>query len=295
MIEAFLSYLKQEKRYSPNTCIAYQKDLESFLEFIETNYQTQNITEINHIMIRAWLANLIENNAKTTSVNRKISTLRAFFKFMFITEVINKNPMQKIISPKKPKQIATFLEEEKINIMLDEGEFEDGYTISRNYLILEIFYQTGIRLSELINIKTEDIDFYENRLKVLGKGNKERLIPLTNELIERIKIFIQLKEKENIKNNENKNYLFLTKKGKKLYAKFVYRIVNYYISKISTNKKRSPHVLRHTFATHMLNNGADINAIKEILGHANLAATQIYTHNSINRLKQIYKQAHPRA
>jgi len=295
MIEKFLSYLKQEKRYSENTCLAYIKDIEFFFDFIEQNFQTRIEKEINHIMIRAWLASLIENDAKTTTVNRKISALRTYFKYLKRNSFVDTNPMQKIVSPKKPMKIATFVEEEKINEMLNLGEFEEGYINFRNYLMLEIFYQTGMRLNELINIKTDDIDFIENSIKVIGKGNKERKIPINNDLSDRISHFFQLKEKENIVSLEDKNYLFLTKKGKKIYAKFVYRIVNFYLSKISTNAKKSPHVLRHTFATHMLINGADINAIKEILGHANLAATQIYTHNSINRLKQIYKQAHPRA
>lgn len=295
MVDKFLNYLKQEKRYSQHTCIAYRNDLENFFDYIENTFQTRREKEINHIMIRAWLSLLIENGNKTTSVNRKISALKSYFKFLLKNSLIETNPMDKIISPKNPKKISNYVDEDKINKMLDEGEFDDDYTNYRNFLILEILYQTGMRLSELINIKIRDIDFIDNNIKVLGKRNKERIIPINKYLTEKINFYLQLLEKEDIKNKEAENYLFLTKKGKKIYAKFVYRIVNYYLSKICTNTKKSPHVLRHTFATHMLNNGADINAIKEILGHANLAATQVYTHNSINRLKQIYKQAHPRA
>lgn len=294
-IEAFLQYLRFEKRYSANTCIAYQKDLSQFSTYIQENFPDKEINEVTHQMIRSWLGIMVESGVETRSVNRKISTLKTYFKFLLKEKAVLKNPMQKITSPKMSKKITPYIEEESLIEMLDEEEAAVGFSKTRNYLILEILYETGIRLSELIHIKCEDIDTYNLTIKVLGKRNKERIIPITNILKEKINDYIELKEKELVKSVEKDNFLFLTKKGKKIYPKFVYRIVFYYLSRITTNKKKSPHVLRHTFATHMLNNGADLNAIKEILGHSNLSATQIYSHNSINKLKQIYKQAHPRA
>jgi len=296
-IDAFLNYIRYEKRYSVNTYIAYQKDLEQFFSFLDENFKEVQINpeNISHQMIRLWLSNLIESGVETRSANRKLSALKTFFKFLLKEKLIKQNPMQKIISPKMSKKITPYIEEENLLEMLEAEEAAEGYYKTRNYLILEILYETGIRLSELIQLKYEDIDFHNLTIKVLGKRNKERIIPITILLKEKIIKYIELKENENITTKETSNYLFLTKKGKKIYPKFVYRIVLYYLSKITTNKKKSPHVLRHTFATHMLNNGADLNAIKEILGHSNLSATQVYSHNSINKLKNIYKQAHPRA
>lgn len=294
-IEAFLQYIHFEKRFSSNTCIAYQNDLEQFAKFLHLNNLTSDINDVTHQIIRSWLSSLVENGIDTRSVNRKISVLKSYYKFLIKENEIKTNPMNKIVSPKMSKKITPYIEEENLIKMLEEEETKEGYCETRNYLILEIFYEAGIRISELINIKIEDIDIHNLTLKVLGKRNKERIIPITKILKDKIILYLELKEKEVFTNLGEENYLFLTKKGKKVYPKFVYRIVLYYLSRITTNKKKSPHVLRHTFATHMLNHGADLNAIKEILGHSNLSATQIYSHNSINKLKNIYKQAHPRA
>ena len=296
-VQKFLNYIQYEKRYSIHTVDAYKRDLKQFFDFLLENFQLTDTDNksITHQQIRSWLSSLINNDINTRSVNRKISTLKAYFAFLLKGETITINPMQKIISPKMSKKVTAYVEEESLNSMLDEEELKQGYSENRNYLIMEILYETGIRLSELINIKVQDIDIHNLTIKVLGKRNKERIIPISITLKEKIKQYLEYKEKEIVTINEKENYLFLTKKGKKIYPNFVYRIVFYYLSKITTNKKKSPHVLRHTFATHMLNHGADLNAIKEILGHSSLNATQVYSHSSLSKLKTIYKQAHPRA
>lgn len=296
-VQKFLNYIQYEKRYSIHTVDAYKRDLKQFFDYLLENFQLTDTDNksITHQQIRSWLNSLINNDINTRSVNRKISTLKAYFAFLLKGETITINPMQKIISPKMSKKVTAYVEEESLNSMLDEEELKQGYSENRNYLIMEILYETGIRLSELINIKVQDIDIHNLTIKVLGKRNKERIIPISITLKEKIKQYLEYKEKEIVTINEKENYLFLTKKGKKIYPKFVYRIVFYYLSKITTNKKKSPHVLRHTFATHMLNHGADLNAIKEILGHSSLNATQVYSHSSLSKLKTIYKQAHPRA
>ncbi len=296
-VQKFLNYIQYEKRDSIHTVDAYKRDLKQFFDYLLENFQLTDTDNksITHQQIRSWLSSLINNDINTRSVNRKISTLKAYFAFLLKGETITINPMQKIISPKMSKKVTAYVEEESLNSMLDEEELKHGYSENRNYLIMEILYETGIRLSELINIKVQDIDIHNLAVKVLGKRNKERIIPISITLKEKIKQYLEYKEKEIVTINEKENYLFLTKKGKKIYPKFVYRIVFYYLSKITTNKKKSPHVLRHTFATHMLNHGADLNAIKEILGHSSLNATQVYSHSSLSKLKTIYKQAHPRA
>lgn len=247
---------------------------------------------ISHYEIREWIVYLMENNISARSINRKISTLKSFFKFLHREGHITKNPLLKISSPKNQKKLPSFVEKNKMDLLLDKIEFANDFEGVRDSLIIEILYLTGIRLSELINIKLTDVDFGEKAIKVLGKRNKERLVPITNELINSINYYI--KHRNQLKHIEN-NYLLLTQKGEKVYPKLIYRIVNRYLELVTTIEKKSPHVLRHTFATHMLNNGADLNAIKEILGHANLSATEVYTHNTFEKLKSIYKQAHPRA
>ena len=284
--ENFINYISYEKRFSFHTIKSYTTDLNSFINFINSEFEIYKIDEITFQIVRSWIANLLESGLTSRSVNRKISTLKTYFKFLVREEIINENPMNKIISPKLKKNIPVFLEEEQISHLFKNIDFQQGFIGDRDKLILEFFYVTGIRISELINIKNSDISFENSLVKVIGKRNKERLMPLANDMIEKIKVFQKY----------NKGvFLFSNEKGEKLYTKMVYRIVNKYISMISTIEKKSPHVLRHTFATHMLNNGADINAIKELLGHANLSATQVYTHNTIEKLTKIYKQAHPRA
>ena len=284
--ENFINYISYEKRFSFHTIKSYTTDLNSFINFINSEFEIYKIDEITFQIVRSWIANLLESGLTSRSVNRKISTLKTYFKFLVREEIINENPMNKIISPKLKKNLPVFLEEEQISHLFKNIDFKQGFIGDRDKLILEFFYVTGIRISELINIKNSDISFENSLVKVIGKRNKERLMPLANDMIEKIKVFQKY----------NKGvFLFSNEKGEKLYTKMVYRIVNKYISMISTIEKKSPHVLRHTFATHMLNNGADINAIKELLGHANLSATQVYTHNTIEKLTKIYKQAHPRA
>jgi integrase/recombinase XerC len=284
----FIIYLSSEKRFSEHTVKSYTTDLNQFTTFLADEFQiTDDIDEVRFQIIRTWIASLLEKGVNPRSVNRKISTLKSYFKFLIREGVIVENPMMKVVAPKSKKRLPVFIEEDQIQSLLNEVQFEGGFIGERNKLIIELFYVTGIRLSELINIKISDIDFQNQLIKVLGKRNKERLIPLSSSVLVGLSNFIE-------KNQQNQ-FLFTNLDGKKLYTKLVYRLVNKCIGEISSVNKKSPHILRHTFATHMLNNGADINAIKELLGHANLSATQVYTHNTIEKLKTVYKQAHPRA
>ncbi|MBT4881571.1 MAG: tyrosine-type recombinase/integrase [Flavobacteriales bacterium] len=284
----FIIYLSSEKRFSEHTVKSYTTDLNQFTTFLADEFQiTDDIDEVRFQIIRTWIASLLEKGVNPRSVNRKISTLKSYFKFLIREGVIVENPMMKVVAPKSKKRLPVFIEEDQIESLLNEVQFEGGFIGERNKLIIELFYVTGIRLSELINIKISDIDFQNQLIKVLGKRNKERLIPLSSSVLVGLSNFIE-------KNQQNQ-FLFTNLDGKKLYTKLVYRLVNKCIGEISSVNKKSPHILRHTFATHMLNNGADINAIKELLGHANLSATQVYTHNTIEKLKTVYKQAHPRA
>jgi len=286
-LKEFINYIQSEKRYSDYTITSYKIDLNQFFNYLIEEYNIDIPQNVTFKIVRNWISYLLESGLKARSVNRKISSLKSYFKFLVISNYSDSNPTLKITSPKTSKRLPVFIEKEKINSLLDAKFFDDDFIGYRDKLIIELFYFTGIRLSELLNISIKDVDFNNSQIKVLGKRNKERLIPLTYTLISELKNYIN-------KHNLNR-YLFVDENNKKLYSKKVYRIVNKYISKVSSIKKKSPHVLRHSFATHMLNNGADINAIKEILGHANLSATQIYTHNSIKKLKNVHKQAHPKA
>ncbi|MEI7595509.1 MAG: tyrosine-type recombinase/integrase [Bacteroidota bacterium] len=292
-ISAFISYLQFEKRVSANTVVSYESDLIQFNDFLALNYQIDDVKEINHLIIRSWIIELMEHQISPRSVNRKISSLKSFFKFLMREQQIEKNPMTKVVSPKTSKRLPEFVDKEGMDVLFDEKFFEKDYEGIRDQLILEIFYATGMRLSELVNIKISDIDFSRSLVKVLGKRNKTRLIPFSNRLQKLINCYLEERKKITVDNETD--ILFLTIKGKKIYQKLVYRIVNLYLRGITTIDKKSPHVLRHTFATHMLNNGADLNAIKELLGHVNLSATQVYTHNTIEKLTKVYKQAHPKA
>ena len=284
----FITYLSSEKRFSEHTIKSYATDLKQFTSFLSSEFQIiDEINEISFQIIRTWIASLLEKGINPRSVNRKISTLKTYFKFLIREGELVENPMMKVVAPKSKKRLPVFIEEDQIASLLNEVQFEEGFVGQRNKLIIELFYFTGIRLSELINIKISDVDFNNQSIKVLGKRNKERIIPLSSNFLNDLNLFI--------KANKQNKYLFTNLEGDKLYNKLVYRLVNKYIGEISSVNKKSPHILRHTFATHMLNNGADINAIKELLGHANLSATQVYTHNTIEKLKTVYKQAHPRA
>ena len=285
-LKNFLDYISKEKRYSIHTLTSYKTDLNQFFLFLNTEFSISDPTKVTFKIIRNWISHLLDTGLKSVTVNRKISSIKSYFKFIEMSGYSNYNPTLKLISPKTSKRLPVFVEKNNIDNLLDNNFFNEDFEGRRDKLIIELFYFTGIRLSELLNIKISDINFNNSSVKVLGKRNKERLIPLNFELAKNLKNFIS-------ENNLSK-FLFTDINHKKLYPKKVYRIVNYYISKVSSLKKRSPHILRHSFATHMLNNGADINAIKELLGHANLSATQIYTHNSIAKLKSVHNQAHPK-
>lgn len=293
-LSSFMSYLEYEKRYSLHTCSAYRVDLEQFLDFVNNDFGVEEVKTISEQMIRTWLASLMDEGLASKSINRKTSSVKSFFKYLSRQGLISKNPSLKIQGPKQNKRLPVFIEESKMelitNIELDETSFV-GF---RDQLIVELFYSTGIRRAELINLSLSQIDFNLGQIKVLGKRNKERILPLLPHLLSSIEKFMALREKQ-FEEASKTEWLFLTEKGKKMYPKLVYRIVNSYLSTVSTQDKKSPHVLRHTFATHMLNNGADLNAVKELLGHASLAATQVYTHNTIEKLKKVYQQAHPKA
>jgi integrase/recombinase XerC len=287
----FLLYLQYEKRYSAHTIKAYATDLQSFSDFLVEVYGEAHLEKANYLQVRSWVVSLLEQNFDAKSVNRKISCLKSFFSYLLKHNLVPLNPMQKVVSPKSAKKLPVFIEKEGMDVLLNNFEFEPNFEGNRDRLILEIFYCTGIRLSELINIKITDLDFSRGNLKVLGKRNKERIVPMIPRLIELCEKFIQ----DNHLKKSSSEYLITNSKGEKISPRLVYKIVNAYLSCVSTVEKRGPHILRHTFATHMLNNGADLNAIKELLGHASLQATQVYTHNSIEKLKRIHKQSHPRA
>jgi integrase/recombinase XerC len=291
-ILCFIEYLAVEKKYSQHTITAYQNDLEQFSSFITQQYGLVTLQDITHQQIRSWLAQLLSDGVKATSVNRKISSLKSFFKFLKKEGKLTGSPMAKVQSPKKPKQLPIFVEKGKMEVLTDVILPQDGdsFEALRNRLIIEMLYGTGMRLSELINLKEDDVDFYSQTVKVLGKRNKERIIPVTKPLLEIVEKYIEVREKM----TEKCIYL-LSNGGKKMYPKLVYKIVKGNLSLVTTVNKKSPHVLRHTYATHLLENGADLNAIKELLGHASLAATQVYTHNSIERLKEVHKNSHPKS
>lgn len=290
-LEQFFKYLTYEKRYSKYTLIAYRNDIAQFQQYLAT--QESAILLANHQTIRSWMVLLMEENLDPRSINRKISTLRSLYKFLIKEGAVQENPVLKIQTPKTAKKLPNFIPEEKLTNLLDQDVFGHDFAGMRDKLVIELLFGTGIRLSELIGLKTTDIHLIEKTIKVLGKRNKERIIPINQTLISLIESYIVEK---NIQPSSNiSNHLIVTNKGAQAYPKLVYRIVQKYLTMISTQDKKSPHVLRHSFATSLLNNGADINAIKDLLGHANLSATQVYTHNSIERLKSIYKQAHPKA
>ncbi|OYT17272.1 MAG: integrase [Bacteroidetes bacterium 4572_77] len=293
-IQQFLDHLQYEKRYSKHTLISYKTDLYQFSTAMQENYALSTITDINEQMIRTWLADYMEKGITAKTINRKLSTIKSFFKFLNRQGNLKKNIAAKLQGPKQKKRLPIYMEEQKMDLLFQEEIDPDDYTSYRDYLIMELFYATGIRRAELINLQTHHVDIASKQIKVLGKRNKERIIPILDYLTFIIERYKTLREKQFNPTNTN-NYFFLTKKGEKMYPKLVYRLVNSYLSRVSTQDKKSPHVLRHTFATHMLNNGANLNAVKELLGHSSLAATQIYTHNTIEKLKKVYQQAHPKA
>lgn len=287
----FLSYLRFEKRYSPHTVASYDNDLKQYHIFCK---QAGNDGfALDSSMIRMWIVSLLEQGDSPRTVNRKLSSLKTFSRYLIREGIISVNPLNKVLKPKMSKRIPAFVDESKLNNFLDTYEFGDDFQGIRNQLIIELLYQTGMRRSELIGLKTSSVNFVESHIKVLGKRNKERLIPVNNDLLKRIREYMIVREKT-FPGSLNDS-LLLTAKGQVVYPKMIYRIITGFLNLVTTLDKKSPHVLRHSFATHLLNRGADLNAIKELLGHANLSATQVYTHNTFEKLKDIYKQAHPRA
>lgn len=289
--DRFLAHIQFEKRYSRHTVTAYSTDLDQFFTYIRLQYEISDLAEVNHFMVRSWLVHLIDQDDSSRSVARKLTTLRSFFKFCLREGVVTSNPISKITAPRSSKRLPVFVEQEKMDDLLDSTGFEDSYEGLRDRLIVEMFYVTGIRLSELVSLKESDIDFYRSTIKVTGKRNKERIIPFNNKFGEGLRRY--LTEKGRVFGPDDN--MFLTGRGAVIYPRLVYSIVKENLSRVTTLEKKGPHVLRHTFATHLLNNGAELNAVKELLGHANLAATQVYTHNTIDKLKKVYKQAHPKA
>ncbi len=292
-IQSFVDYLKFEKRYSAHTIRSYQDDLIQFFDFLEIQYGNLALTEISLSFVRSWLAFLKENKLTSKSINRKISSLRSFFKYQLKTGTIEDTPMTNVIAPKVSKRLPSYVTERDTETLFKYIEFPDNWEGRTDRLLLAIFYNTGIRLSELINLKENQVNNSNNTIKVLGKGNKERIIPVNKSLVSEITFYITEKERQLV--TPDRIVLLVSSKGKKLYQKQVYNSVNKYLSAVTTIDKKSPHILRHSFATHMANNGADLNAIKELLGHSSLAATQIYTHNTIEKLKDVHKKAHPKA
>jgi integrase/recombinase XerC len=296
MTEAFLNYLKFEKRYSSKTVESYKTDILQFFHFIKLEFELEDALQVKNNQVRAFVVQLVNDKRKPTSIKRKISALKSFYKYHQKIGKLKTNPADKINSPKIPERLPKFVEQHKINNLFEEPEkyFKNSFEGMQEKLLIDVLYSTGMRRQELINLKWSDINFSSNQVKVTGKGNKQRLIPIGNELVNSLRIF-QNTQINQLKNIPKAAYVFLTKDGNQLYPNYVYRIVKLHIGHCSTAEKKSPHVLRHSFATHMSNNGAKLNDIKELLGHASLASTQVYTHNTIEQLKEIYKLSHPKA
>jgi integrase/recombinase XerC len=291
--KSFTDYLLLEKNYSALTVKAYQTDLENFSEFILKQYDSNTINDVNYSQIRSWIVNLVEDGITNRTINRKVSSLNSYYKFLLKTESISINPLVKHKALKTNKKVQIPFSEDELKTVISDLEKETDFKGLRNRLIVELFYATGIRRIELVQIKLSHIDLANKTLKVLGKRNKERFIPLISSVVETVKAYLLIRNE--LETIQDEQYLFLTKKGLKIYETLVYRIINDYFSKASSKVKRSPHILRHSFATHLLNQGANLNAVKELLGHSSLAATQVYTHNSIAELKKVYSNAHPRS
>jgi integrase/recombinase XerC len=292
MVDSFLNHLKFEKRYSVHTLTAYKSDLIQFSNFLVSNYDIDQVHKASFMQIRSYMAELMDEGMQPVTVNRKLISLRTYYKYLLQENIIDKNPMTKVLSPKSGTRLPGFIEENKMEKLVELKPESTNFTTLRDSLIVQMLYQTGMRLSELKNLKTANINLAKSELKVLGKRNKERIIPFTTELKHLISGYLQIK---NTISEADTEYLFILDNGKPIYEKFIYRTVTAALGNITTAEKKSPHVLRHTYASHLLNNGANINAIKELLGHTSLAATQIYTHNNIEQLKKAHKNAHPRA
>ncbi len=292
-MDLFFKYLTYEKRYSPHTLTSYRTDLGQFAAYLANTYQLEDPAQADHTIIRSWIVSLLQNKMEARSVNRKIACLRSYYKFLLRQGQITQNPMLKVIAPKSGKKLPAFLPKETIEQLFEQIEFPDTFEGWRDKLVLELLYGTGMRLSELIGLQENSIDLNQKTIRVLGKGQKERILPLNKALQTCLEIYRKFKSLEFPDNQPAP--LLVTSKMQPLYPKLVYRIVKNYTGMVTTSQHRNPHVLRHTFATHLLDNGADLNAIKDLLGHSSLAATQVYTHNSIEKLKAIFEKAHPKA
>lgn len=294
MLFSFIRHLEYEKRASAHTVLAYRKDLEQFADFLKITFGTERPEEAGHAEIRAWIIDLVEQNLAAASVNRKIATLRSFYKFLLQEGKITKDPTYKLKTLKTPRRLPEFVQEDTMEKILEEMVFATDFEGQRDKMVMEFLYATGVRLSELINIKWGDVDLHADQVKVLGKRNKERIIPLTKALKRDISSYRD-SFLESFKNVDREDYFIVTIHREPAYPMKIYRIVKKHLDFFAQTSKRSPHLLRHTFATHLLNKGADLNAVKDLLGHANLAATQVYTHNTTEKLKAVFDQAHPKA
>lgn len=292
-IQAFLDHLKYQKRYSQHTIISYQTDLIAFFDYMQLQYQEHAIENIKPAFVRSWLAETKATGNSSRTINRKISSLKSFFKEQLKRGTIKVSPMATIISPKVNKRLPQFVDKKDINTLFDHVEFPDTWDGITQMILINILYNTGMRQAELINLKENQVDISNCALKVLGKGSKERIIPVSKALMMQIQQYM-VKKRSSLETADSVN-LLVKEDGKKLYPKYVYNAVRKYLTMVTTIDKKSPHMLRHTFATHLMNNGADLNAVKELLGHSSLAATQVYTHNTIEKLKDVYKKAHPKA
>jgi len=291
-LEAFADYLQKEKKYSPHTLCAYVKDVADFQEYNTANFNQQDIVSVEYVQIRSWIVFLVESGLSNVSVNRKMASLKAFYKFLLKIKQIEVNPLLKYRALKVSKKNQIPFSEKEVELVLDDFAFDKDFEGVRDKLLIELLYSTGIRRSELIYLKLVAVDFSNAAIKVLGKRNKERIVPVLPVVLDQMRDYLELRE--GLEEVKDEVYFFLTKKGLKLSESFVYRLINSYFSKVSKKVKKSPHMLRHTFATHLLNNGADLNSVKELLGHSSLASTQVYTHNSLSELKKVYVGAHPR-
>lgn len=291
--DSFYNYIRYEKRFSPHTIQAYQKDLEQFLTFLDQTLSLSNVQEVRHTHVRAWVVELLSSDIAASTINRKLSTLKTFFRFLRQRGRIEHNPMRKVTAPKTGKRLPVYVQAADLEQLFERVEFGDDFPGQRDRMLLELLYATGMRRSELIGLRLEHIDWSAGLLRVMGKRQKERLIPFSTALRRRLEAYLELRNRTFP--DHHRQELLLTDQGAALYPKLVYNIVHRYLSFVTTIEQRSPHVLRHSFATHLSDNGADLNAIKALLGHSNLAATQIYTHNSIEKLKKVYQQAHPKA
>ncbi|MDA3881586.1 MAG: tyrosine recombinase XerC [Prolixibacteraceae bacterium] len=291
LLDDYIKYLQYEKRCSKHTYVAYRNDLDQFVQFMNDSVGDFDIKNVSSKDIRRWVMSMMDHGISARSVGRKISTLKSFYKYLMREDVIDHNPAQLVNSPKVAKKLPTYVREENLNQLLDLGLFPSDFTGSRDKLMISLLYGAGVRLAELKNLTMLSVDINNFTVRVMGKRQKERIVPFPKE----VKVFFNDYLEKRVEIDGNSNYLFLTSKGEQVYDKLIYRVVKMHLSMVTTVRKKSPHVLRHSFATHLLNNGADLNAVKELLGHANLSATQIYTHTTFEQLKKVYNQAHPRS